>query len=69
MTIYLIKWKEKESDKNNYAAFSSLTVAEKKLRELSKQPDVDISIDEEQGPITTHKPKNQAEVIALINSL
>ena len=69
MTIYLIKWENKETKEKEVAAFSSQTSAEKKLRELTKNSDVQVLFDEEQGAISVQKPKTQADVINLINML
>jgi len=69
MTIYLIKWENKETKEKEVAAFSSQTAAEKKFRELTKQSDIQVLFDEDQGVITVHKPKTQADVIDLINNL
>jgi|688.fasta_scaffold00218_39 hypothetical protein len=69
MTIYLIKWENKETKEKEVAAFSSQTAAEKKLRELTKNSDVQVLFDEEQGAISVQRPKTQADVINLINML
>jgi hypothetical protein len=69
MTIYLIKWENKDTKEKEVAAFSSQIAAEKKLRELSKNYDVQILFDEEQGAISVQRPKTQADVINLINML
>ena len=69
MTIYLIKWENKDTKEKEVAAFSSQTAADKKLRELVKQSDIQVMLDEDQGPIRVHRPKTQADVINLINEL
>lgn len=69
MTIYLIKYTNKDTNESFNVAFSSLTDARKELNRLTKNADVTIYNDEEQGPIRVFKPKNQADVINLINLL
>ncbi len=70
MTIYLIKYRFKEDgDSREYFACSSVTDAEKKLRQLSKDNNIQVEVDEEQGPIRVLRPKTQKDVINLINEL
>lgn len=69
MTIYLIKYTNKDTNASLNVAFSSLAEARKELNKLTKNTDIDIFVDEEQGPIRTFRPKTQADVINLINLL
>lgn len=69
MTIYLIKYTNNDTNETFNLAFSNLTEARKELNKLIKYPVVTIYNDQEQGPIRVFKPKNQADVINLINSL
>lgn len=68
MTIYLIKWINKDDSMPYQYACSSFTAAQKKMKELLKDQSITLvhNID---GPILTLKPKSQADVIDLINSL
>ena len=43
--------------------------AEKKVREILKDGELMLVVDDEQGTVITDKPKTQADVINLINSL
>jgi hypothetical protein len=69
MTIYLIKYTNNDTNETFNLAFSNLTDARKELNKLIKYAVVTIYNDEQQGPIRVFKPKNQADVINLINSL
>ena len=68
MTIYLIKWLDKDDNGRYQQAFSSFTAAQKELKSLSKDPQLEF-VDSEDGPIHVVKPKTQTDVINLINSL
>ena len=69
MTIYLVKYTNNDTNETFNLAFSNLTDARKELNKLIKYAVVTIYNDEQQGPIRVFKPKNQADVINLINSL
>lgn len=69
MTIYLVKWTNHETKESNRAAFSSMTEARKKVNQLTKDNQVGIHSTDEFGPIQVLKPKTQADVINLINTL
>lgn len=77
MTIYLVQWSDIDTGQSFREAFSSMTKAEKKLRELNKIARYIVKtsyLDEQQNdvddaPIQVVRPKTQADVIKLINSL
>lgn len=77
MTIYLVQWSDIDTAQSFCEAFSSMTKAEKKLWELNKNPKCIIKTsyldeqknDVEDAPIQVVRPKTQADVIKLINSL
>ena len=68
MTIYLIKWITDDENIPHQYACSSYTSAQNKIRELIKNPKVRI-LPCAEGPIDVVKPKTQADVINLINSM
>lgn len=70
MTIYLVQWRDTaDNNVKKQQAFSSVTNAEKKVREILKDKDLQVIIDDEEGTVRTLRPKTQADVINLINSL
>lgn len=68
MTLHLVKWHDQDDKGHYHEAFSRFVDAQKKVRELAKDPRIEIK-DNGEGPITTVKPKSQSDVIQLINSL
>lgn len=69
MTIYLIQYTNTDTNESFNVAFSSITEARKELKKLCNYPGIEIHHDNDQGPIRTFRPKNQADVINLINLL
>lgn len=69
MTIYLIKWITRDDNMPYQHACSSFSAAQKKVRELSSDPNVRLIRAEEDGLVHVVKPNTQADVINLINSL
>lgn len=69
MTIYLIRWVDKDDNMPYNYACSSFTAAQKKLKEINKDPQLKVIQTPEGEPIFIEKPKTQADVINLINSL
>jgi len=69
MTIYLIKWTNYETGEIYRRAFSNVTESRKKLNELIKDSKIIIDYTEESGHIKVLKPKTQADVINLINTI
>lgn len=69
MTIYLVKYLNTESGQANTEAFSSNAAADKRVRQLTKEENVELVVSDEYGSVRVAKPKTQAEVIELINSL
>lgn len=68
MTIYLLKYTQ-EGTQKKVEAFSSFRVAQKRLTEISKIREIEVHGTEDLGPIHVLQPKNQKDVIDLLNSL
>ncbi len=69
MTIYMLKWKNKENGTFHVHACSSFIKAQSMLAKLNKDANAIVIVNENEEIITKRTPKSQSEVIDLINSL
>ena len=69
MTIHIVKWTDKQDNTAYRYACSSYNAAQKKVNEITKNPQLQLVHSEDNSPVHTYKPKVQTDVINLINSL
>ncbi len=69
MTIYMLKWKNKENNTVHVHACSSFIKAQSMLSQLNKNEHAEVIRHSDEEVIGKHTPKSQADVIDLINTL
>lgn len=69
MTIYMLKWKNKEDNTVHIHACSSFVKAQSMLTKLNKDPNAIVILHNDDEVIGKYTPKSQAEVIDIINNL
>lgn len=69
MTLYIVKWQEKDSSNKHTHACSSYVKAQSILKKLNENPNAVLLPNLDGDIISKHKLTGQDQVIDLINSL